>query len=55
MTKWEYLEKREGNMKYGDLNRLGADGWELVGIYKQGSDGGNEVHYVFKRLLILKD
>jgi hypothetical protein len=35
MTKWEYTEARQGDRRdlLTELNRLGAEGWEVVSIH----------------------
>lgn len=42
---WEYLAIEE-TLTTDDLNKFGADGWELVGVI---SPGHFVIHYFFKR------
>lgn len=55
MEKWEYttfdLTKRKGEVD--DLNRLGKDGWEAVGMISSWGVGWRMVHPIvlFKRPL----
>jgi hypothetical protein len=49
-SRWEYKDLvRDGEAAplptEGELNRLGAEGWELVGTVQEGS----RVHFYFKR------
>jgi hypothetical protein len=48
-VRWEYREVRreiaEGIMSEAELNALGAQRWELVGVVSAGS----RVHFYFKR------
>lgn len=43
--RWEYL-KIEKTMDVDDLNKLGAEGWELVAVV---SPAHFVLHYFFKR------
>ena len=49
-SRWEYREvvrdaEASALPTEADLNALGADGWELVGVAAQGE----QVHFYFKR------
>lgn len=48
---WEYkVVNSWNNMSEADLNKLGADGWELVQFESGIRHGGNETpRYLFKR------
>jgi hypothetical protein len=48
MRKWEYRTLR--TFDEAELNQLGAEGWELVGIAMAYVDGvGSEGRAIFKR------
>lgn len=50
MTRWEYTSLLwEGPAPREELNALGADGWELVGVV--AGQHSTKVLYVFKRAL----
>lgn len=48
---WEY--KAVGSAGVGltekKLNKIGSDGWELVGINHESEAGLDDVEYIFKR------
>jgi hypothetical protein len=49
---WEYRELRrslpdQGPLSEAELNALGTEGWELVGIYPEAA----ALHFYFKRLI----
>jgi hypothetical protein len=49
---WEYKVVTDWNVGEPELNRLGAEGWELTG-YDSGTRGGIEKaneRYIFRRL-----
>lgn len=48
---WEYLTVEE-TLQVSDLNKFGADGWELVAVV---SPGHFVLHYFFKREALWAD
>ena len=48
MQKWEYLEESSirGPLPTKEMNKLGAQGWELVNVVSIGSE---IMYYFFKR------
>ena len=55
--KWEYLQHRSENGFYveqdGGLDQFGADGWDLVAIYRTGDAMHAPIFYaVFKREIV---
>ena len=48
MQKWEY-ETNYGFMGKHEMNKMGAQGWELVGFAETEIDGKKDWIFVFKR------
>jgi len=48
MERWEYLTNTGQQLDTDYLNALGAEGWELVTVYPEGSN----TRQVFKRRIV---
>ena len=49
-TIWEYLEFKDDLFHWEALmEKVGADGWELVAVIPDSRDGDNRCRFFFKR------
>jgi len=53
MTQWEYKRVRlSTRFSEHGLNKLGSEGWELVGVWPEPSSEGRKTWAVFKRSVV---